>query len=96
MKKKNDVIKQSLIAPLRLLTSVSRYKCKNCGYIAEITLKSAQGFIRTMEIMGNLPEISEKTDLKNHYFSISYCRHCQKDHTAKIEIELKIIKKELE
>lgn len=101
MKKKNDTVNPELLAPLRLLTSVSRYECKNCGHISEITLKSAQGFIKTMEILGNLPEISEKIDFKNYYFSISYCYHCQKNNTKKnwgreIKVELKIIKKELE
>lgn len=91
----NDSIEPELLAPLELITSVSRYRC-DCGHISEIPLNSARAFIRTMGILGAFPEIILAGDenLKNYYFKINHCKLCrQKKGGEKISIELKPLKR---
>ncbi|MFA6194586.1 MAG: hypothetical protein WC719_02465 [Patescibacteria group bacterium] len=90
-------IEPELLAPFKLITSVSRYRC-DCGHISEIPLNSAQAFIRTMGILGAFPEIilAGDEDLKNYYFKINHCKLCrQKKSGEKILIQLKLLKQGL-
>lgn len=100
MNKKEDFTDPRLLAPFKLLTTVSRYECSLCGDVSEIPLNSAQAFIRVMGMLGVFPEVilTGEQDFKNYYFKISYCRTCRnynKNKKTELKIELKVLKQEL-
>jgi len=58
--------------------AVSHCFCSQCQTLGEINLDHARGLIRTMRILGNLPEATLETpaDLAKYYFITGYCETC--------------------
>lgn len=86
-----QIDKKQLIKPLEWPKAVCRCVCKKCGQVAEIDLTYVKGLLKTMAILGNLPNIllEEKEHFQNYYFEIGYCEYCGREE---LSVELKEIK----
>jgi hypothetical protein len=84
-----EIKKNELKKPFSSPDSICRCVCTKCQDIFEANEELVLGLYRTMDLLGNLPEISVQNLKGSHdfYFELNYCHLEEKEEEVIIQLK---------
>lgn len=83
------LVNEELRKPFADPKSICRCVCEKCRNIFEIDEEICSGFLNTMKLMGNSPEIilNKSADFNKWFFEINYCQLCGREKEVRVTIK---------